>query len=96
MLVLNVTYTSKPGMREEFIRAVADEGIDVASRNEDGCIKYDYYRSVANDDELLLIEKWADQDALKAHWQEPHFARLGELKAQYMEDTDIAKYSVED
>ncbi len=96
MIVLNVTYRCKPGKREEFLKAVGSEGIDVLSRGENGNLKYDYYLSNTDPDELLLIEKWADQSALEAHWQMPHFKKLGGLKEEYMEDTDIAKYSAEE
>lgn len=43
MIVLNVTYRCKPGMRDRFLEAIAAEGIDKASRAETGNLKYDYY-----------------------------------------------------
>lgn len=64
MIVLNVTYKCKPDMREEFLEMIMAEGIDAASRAEAGNIKYDYYRSVNDCDELLLVEKWQDAEAL--------------------------------
>ena len=36
--------------------------------------------------------KWADASAFEEHKQQPHFARLGELKAEYVEDTAIEIY----
>ena len=92
MVVLNVTYKCKPGMKEAFLEAIKSEGIDVACRNEDGNIKYDYYFPVDDSDEMLLVEKWRDADALDAHGKQPHFARLGELKNEYVDDTIIEKF----
>lgn len=97
MVVLNVTYKCKPNMKEDFLKAIKSEGIDTACRNEDGNIKYDYYFPVDEDDEMLtdemlLVEKWRDADALDAHTKQPHFARLGELKNEYVEETIIEKY----
>lgn len=43
MIVLNVTYRCKPGMRDEFLQKIQAEGIDAASRAEAGNLKYDYY-----------------------------------------------------
>ena len=94
MILLNVTYTCKPGMREEFLEAVASEGIDLASRAEEGNAKYDYYRSVECEDELFLVEKWEDANALALHYIQPHFLRLGELKEEFVADTAIEKYEV--
>ena len=42
MIVLNVTYKCKAGMREKFLEKIVSEGIDVACRAEAGNIKYDY------------------------------------------------------
>ncbi len=92
MIVLNVTYKCKRDMRDEFLEMITTEGIDVASRAEDGNLKYDYYRSVDDCDELLLLEKWKDADALAEHSKQKHFTRLGELKSEYVEETVIEKY----
>ena len=94
MIVLNVTYKCKPGAREEFLEMIMANGIDVSSRAEAGNIKYDYYMPVENDDEMLLVEKWADVDAFASHKKQPHFARLGELKPEYVLDTVIDRFEV--
>ena len=68
------------------------EGIDIACRAEDGNIKSDYFTSTDDSDELLLIEKWRDADALAAHGRQPHFARLREIKDEFVTETIIEKY----
>lgn len=42
MLLLNVTYTMKPGMRDTFLKEVQAQGILDAVRQEDGCLQYAY------------------------------------------------------
>ena len=92
MIVLNVTYKCKPEMVPEFLEAIITEGIDEASRSEAGNIKYDYYIPADGSDELLLVEKWQDADALAEHGKQPHFARLGALKPEFVLDTVIERY----
>ena len=92
MIVLNVTYKCRPGMREAFLEAIRAEGIDEASRAEAGNLKYDYYLPFGGGDELLLVEKWQDADALAAHGRQPHFLRLGALKAEYVNETVIERF----
>ena len=92
MIVLNVTYKCRPGMREALLEAIRAEGIDEASRAEAGNLKYDYYLPFGGGDELLLVEKWQDADALAAHGRQPHFLRLGALKAEYVNETVIEKF----
>ena len=94
MIVLNVIYKCKPEMREEFLEMIMSEGIDVACRNESGNIKYDYYIPTDDNDDLLLVEKWQDAESLAEHSKQPHFARLGELKKDYVNDTLIEKFIV--
>ncbi len=95
MIVLNVSYQCKPGMRDEFLEMITAEGIDVASRADDGNLKYDYYIPADGGDELLLVEKWTDADALSKHLKKPHLARLGELKSAYVTDAVLEKYEVQ-
>ena len=92
MIVLNVTYKCKPGMNKAFLAKLNEEGLGAACRAEDGNIKYDYFTSTDDSDELLLIEKWRDADALAAHGRQPHFARLREIKDEFVTETIIEKY----
>ena len=93
MEILNVTYKCKEGMREKFLEAIKAEGLDAASRAEAGNIKYDYYFSDADPDELFLLEKWCDDGAIKSHGAEAHFKRLGEMKAEFVLETILERYS---
>ncbi len=92
MIVLNVTYRCRPEMREEFLEMIMTEGIDAASREDEGNIRYDYFIPADGGDDLLLLEKWTDADALSGHLKQPHIARLGELKAEYVLDTLVETY----
>ena len=94
MIVMNVTYTCKDGKRESFLEKIKEAGIDVACRKEAGNIKYDYYYAAEGKDELFLLEKWADAEALEEHFRQPHFLRLGELKTEYVEDVRLERYEL--
>lgn len=80
MLVINATFKCVPGKREELREMIRQEGIDAASRAEEGNYKYDLYMSTEDPDDLLLVEHWKDVDAWKYHRTLPHYARLSELK----------------
>lgn len=94
MIVLNVTYHCKPEMRDAFLERIFAEDIDEACRREAGNIKYDYYVPVDNDDDLLLVEKWKDAEALKKHGAEPHFERLAAFKPEYVAETEIERFEL--
>ena len=90
-LTLLVTYTAKPGMRETFLRALAARGIPDMIRAEAGCLQYEYFISVMEPDEILLVERWTGPEAQAAHLRQPHMARLREIKEQYVEATVLRK-----
>ena len=57
-------------------------------------IMYDYYIPTDDRDDLFLLEKWRDEDAVAEHGKQPHLARLKEIKAEFVNDTIIEKYIV--
>ena len=93
MIAVVVTYKCKTGKRDAFLSAIQSEGLDQASRSERGNLRYAYYLPVDEPDDLLLLESWSDAEALAAHGQMPHYLRLGELKAEYVNETIIEKYT---
>ena len=95
MLVFNVIFKCRPGMRETFLEKVKAAGIDAASRAEAGNLAYDYYLSLANPDDLLLIEKYTDNDAVMSHVRQPHTAKLVELQKDCVLDVAMERFEGE-
>ena len=91
---LNVTYRMKPGMRGEFLRAVHEDGLLAAIRQEEGCLKYDYYLSADDADELLLVEHWTERAAQERHTTHPNMAALGKIKAVCVQDVTLDKFDL--
>ena len=60
-----------------------------------GNLKYDYYIPLGGDD-LLLVEKWRDADALRLHAETPHYAKLKELKPQHVTETVVERFETAD
>lgn len=46
------------------------------SLRDKGCISYDLYGSLTNDDRLMIVETWESKEDLKAHSESEHFKRL--------------------
>lgn len=92
MLVLNVVFKCAPGTREELRELVRSEGIDVASRKEEGNFKYEFFMSTEDPDDILLLEWWKDVDAWMHHRTLPHYKKLDELKQGRVLSAEISKY----
>ena len=90
-LTFLVTYTAKAGQRETFLRALAARGLPETIRAEEGCLQYDYYLSIDNADDILLLERWSSAEAQQMHLKQPHMAQVRELKEQYVDSTALRK-----
>ena len=80
MIHVIAVITAKPGQREKILDA-ARENL-AAVRAEQGCIEYGpavdaefgAFQSPLGPDTFMVIEKWQDAEALKAHAAAPHMA----------------------
>ena len=79
MLKLSVNYFAKPGRREEFLRRVVEEG----------CLRYDYYLSCQNEDEILLLEQWDTDEHQRIHMEQEHMKRLRAIKDECIAETKL-------
>lgn len=94
MYTIYVVFECIKGKREEYIEKLHAEGIVEAVRKEDGCLRYDYYFSEKNPDEILLIEAWESKKHQEIHIDQPHMARLRELKSDYVVSTKLGEFEV--
>ena len=92
MYTIYVVFKCVPGKREEYIETLHKEGIVDAVRKEDGCIRYDYYFSEKDKDEILLIEAWESKKHQEIHIEQPHMARLRELKPEFVLSTELGEF----
>ena len=92
--VILVTYTTKPGQREAFIYEVFSTGLIEQIRHEEGCLCYNYFCSVEEENELLLVEKWASMEHQQFHMEQPHMASLKEIKERYVIQTKLEERKV--
>ena len=96
MLLIQVTYTMRPGQRDAFVRRIRESGILDAIRGEEGCLGYSYYLPEEEDGTLLRIEKWTDAQAQKAHLETPHMKQMAAFKPEYVADTKLISCTIPD
>ena len=94
MYTIYVVFKCFPGKREAFVEAVKREGIRAAVRAEEGCLRYDYYFSEADENELLLIEAWETKRHQEVHITQPHMARLRAMKEDYIKSTTLGEFEL--
>lgn len=87
MYTIYVKFECLPQKREAFIQKMKETGVLDAIRAEDGCIKYDYYLSEKDPEEILLIEQWASKQHQQVHMTQPHMAQMKTFKGDYITKT---------
>lgn len=94
MYTIYVVFKCVPGKREEYIERLKIEGIVDAVRKEEGCIRYDYYFSERDPDEILLIEAWESKRHQEIHIEQPHMVRLRELEPAFVLSTELGEFEL--
>lgn len=94
MYTIYVVFKTKDGKREEYIKRLRAEGIVDAVLNEDGCVRYDYYFSEKDKNEILLIEEWESKRHQQVHLDQPHMVRLREIKGDYVLSTKLGEFEI--
>jgi quinol monooxygenase YgiN len=72
MVALIARYHVKPGHADEVVAALARMKPEVEA-HEPGCTQYIAHR---DGDEVVLYEQYADEAALEAHRETPHFKEI--------------------
>ena len=87
-----VTYVIKPGHREAFLEGVG--ALRPAVLAEEGCLQYEFFRSVTDENKAVLVEEWVDRDAQKVHQTQPHMDTFRADKGEHVIDTIPEFYDI--
>lgn len=69
-----ITLQLTPGARDEILAAAP--AVQAATRDEAGCIGYDFFTCTDDPDKLVFVETWVDQTAHAHHLEQPHTRRF--------------------
>ena len=62
--------SGKPG-QASVLRAALMK-LEKATKAEDGCLEFSFYQALSVEDSFILLEHFANEEALKIHMQLPH------------------------
>ncbi|MCD7949889.1 MAG: antibiotic biosynthesis monooxygenase [Erysipelotrichaceae bacterium] len=93
MIVLNVFYSGE--YVKDYVMEMENSLVDKV-KEEEGNITYDFYQSVSNPNEVLLVEIWSNQETMNQHQISDNMIKIKELKQKYQLNTRIEKYIKEE
>lgn len=66
-IVVNIYYSGENGSSRKFAKEMISSGIVDAIRNEAGNIRYDYFFPLDDEETVLLIDSWENQESIDFH-----------------------------
>ena len=92
-ITVNLRYTGTDGNARKFAEEMISSGTVDAIRAEDGNLRYEYYQSLDDPETILLIDSWANQEAIDAHHASPMMKTIAALRKEYDLHMTVERYS---
>ena len=82
-ITINLRYTGSDGNARKFAEEMLSSGTVDAIRAEEGNLRYEYYQSLDDPETILLIDSWANQEAIDKHHATPMMDTIAKLREKY-------------
>ena len=92
-ITVNLRYTGVDGNAKKFAEEMVSSGTVDAIRAEKGNLRYEYFQSLDNPETILLIDSWADQEAIDAHHATPMMNTIARLREKYDLHMTVERYT---
>ena len=91
-ITVNLYYTGTNGSARRFAEELVSSGVVARIRAEAGNLRYEYFFPMDDPETVLLIDSWADQQAIDAHHASPMMAELAALRDKYDLHMKVERY----
>ncbi len=98
-ITVNLRYTGKNGAAQAFAREMISSGTVEKIREEKGNLRYEYYLPFGEDldnDTILLIDSWENQESIDLHHASPMMKTIAELREKYNLHMTIERFVSDD
>lgn len=92
-ITANLRYTGTDGNARKFAEEMVSSGTVDAIRAEDGNLRYEYYQSLDDLETILLIDSWANQEAIDKHHATPMMDTIVRLREKHDLHMTVERYS---
>lgn len=80
---MNLYYTGHDGSAKAFVKEMCESGTVDEIRKLPGCLRYDYFISLSDDETVLLIDTWESQQALDDYHASDLMKKVAFLREKY-------------
>lgn len=91
-ITINIYYSGINGHAKKFADEMLSSGIVDEIRAQKGNLKYEYFLPINNDETVLLIDSWENQQALDIHHNSPMMQKIIDLREKYDLSMKVERY----
>ena len=91
-ITVNLRYTGNNGNARKFADEMTASGTVAAIRAEAGNLRYEYFLSLDDPETILLVDSWANQEAIDAHHASPMMETIAALREKYDLHMTVERY----
>lgn len=95
-ITINIYYSGTNGNARKFAEEMIRDGIVDEIRAEKGNLRYEYFFPMKDAETLLLIDSWANQQALDIHHKSPMMQKIIDLREKYGLSMRVERYITDD
>lgn len=82
-ITVNIYYKGINGNAKKFVEEMVASGIVEDIRNEDGNLRYEYFYPRDDEETVLLIDSWKNQQSLDIHHSTAMMSKIMQLREKY-------------
>jgi quinol monooxygenase YgiN len=91
-ITINIYYSGTNKNARKFAEEMLSSGIINEIRAQKGNLKYEYFLPMNDDETVLLIDSWENQQALDIHHKSPMMQKIIDLREKYDLSMKVERY----
>ncbi|WP_321379905.1 putative quinol monooxygenase [Trichococcus shcherbakoviae] len=81
MIVINAEFYIIPEQKQQFLNEISE--LIKESRKEEGCLSYQIYQAVTDENNFVMVEKWENPQAIELHNTMSHLQNFAKKVPNY-------------
>ena len=91
-ITINIYYKAENGNAKKFAEEMVSSGIVDRVRAEVGNLKYEYFFPMDDNETVLLIDRWKNEEALDIHHKSEMMKEIADLRNKYHLSMKVEKF----
>lgn len=95
-ITVHIYYTGENGSAKAFVKEMLTSGLVDEIRKEKGNRSYEYFFSVEDEETVLLVDSWDNQEAIDLHHASSIMDKITELRIKYHLRMKVERYFLDE